>query len=230
MKSIVTKFTIKTVLSAILLLSVYHATAQSDDSRIRIALNGGWGYHIAKTASGLSQSEKDYINKLRSGFVYGGDVMYFFGKNWGVGVKFSRFSKGVSVGANGNISGFSETTKSTNFIGATFGGRVNNSSETGALILGISLGYLGYTEEGTYLSLPYQMTGGTVGAVTEIGYDFKVSDHIALGAQLSYLSGTLRRAHYIVVADNRDETSSLEDGQAEGLSRIELSAGIRFNF
>ena len=44
--------------------------------RFRIAINGGYSYHTAKVGNGVPSDFKDYIKKLRSGYIVSGDLTH----------------------------------------------------------------------------------------------------------------------------------------------------------
>lgn len=73
----------------------------------------------------------------------------------------------------------------------------------------------------------YKMTGGTLGLGFDVGYDFKLSEKLSLGFQISYMCGTLFEYKWNDGITN--ETIKLESGGYESLNRIDFSVGLRFN-
>lgn len=215
----------KALLIAILVLTSLLSKAQ-DFSRTRISMNGGWGYRFAKTSPNIPQQYRDVINGLRSGVNYGADFTYYFSEHLGAGIKYNHFGTSVSTGGDSAYLGIRNIDVGINFIGGTFGGRIYNKPHSGTFIISLSLGYLGYTEKGVISSTPYKATGGTFGGVWDIGYDFRITPKIAIGAQVSILSGVLRS--YTVERNGTRETISLDQSEYENLARVDLSGGIRF--
>lgn len=195
------------------LLIAAAANAQSD-ARIRLALNGGWGYRIAKTNENVPMEARSIVDGLRSGISYGGDFLYYLSDQWGIGAKYNGFNKKVTTGSGASFNGLKEINTSVQFIGATVGTRLANS-QTGALHLALSIGYLGYTEKDLIDSQYVKFSPSSVGATWDFGYDLRISEKIAIGAQISLLSG-------VVTQTINQQT------QKENVSRIDLSAGIRF--
>jgi len=222
MKKLLTLKAAKAMPVALLLLTFTTSRAQNF-SRTRLALNGGWGYRLAKTNPDVDDRYKDLIKGMRSGAQFGGDFMYYFSENMGVGLKYNHFS--TSTEKQLDTVRISKINTGTDFYGAMFGGRIYNKKYTGAFIINISLGYLHYTENGLIQEGPYRATGGTLGAAWDLGYDFKITPVIAVGAQITGFSGALRS---MTREDNNGiSTRTLQDGQAESMTRIGITAGIR---
>lgn len=220
-------YTGKVLLFIVLLLTGFTLKAQEQEfSRTRIALNGGWGYRTARTSPYVPAEYRDLINGLRSGFNYSADFTYYFSEHFGAGAKYNHFSTSVSTKGDSSYMGIKEMNVGITFIGGSAGARIYNRAHSGALIIGLSLGYLGYSETGIIENKSYKATGGTFGGVWDLGYDFQITDKIAVGAQLSLLSGVLRS--YTKESNGTRETINLNSDQYENLGRIDISGGIRF--
>lgn len=169
---------------------------------------------------------------MKSGYHLGGDVNYFFSEALGAGVKYTVFKSQNSLDnvyytdLDGTvIPGKMSDDLSVTFIGPSFSSRIFNVDKTNALLMSLSIGYLGYKDE-KVLVTPARITGNTVGFVFEIGYDIGIAENLALGFQLSLLSGALSQIEWS--DDSGTQVIKLESGQYEGLSRIDLSIGLRF--
>lgn len=217
----------KALLLITLLFAGFAVKAQeSEFSRTRISLNGGWGYRTARTSPYVPAEYRNLINGLRSGINYGADFTYFFSEHFGAGAKYNHFSTSVSTKGDSSYMGIKEMNVGITFIGPSAAARIYNRAHSGALIIGLSLGYLGYKETGIIQNTPYKATGGTFGGVWDLGYDFQITDKIAVGAQLSLLSGVLRS--YNKESNGIRETINLNSDEYENLGRIDISGGIRF--
>ncbi len=71
-----------------------------------------------------------------------------------------------------------------------------------------------------------QIKGSTLGMAFDLGYDFKISEKTALGFQVSLLSGNLTEVTYNI--GNRSQKIKLNNGEEEGLGRVDFSIGLRF--
>ncbi|MFD1631563.1 hypothetical protein [Pseudopedobacter beijingensis] len=77
-----------------------------------------------------------------------------------------------------------------NFIAPSFSTRYMSNNENHAFLFDIAIGYLDYNNKATLIN-KYLMTGKTLGAAFGFGYDYKLSKKLSVGAQLTYLGGTL---------------------------------------
>lgn len=95
------------------------------------------------------------------------------------------------------------------------------------MLMNLGVGYLGYRDKAVFVE-PFKMKGGTAGLLYEIGYDYSLSDRIAIGVMLSSLTGALRKYNTMTPDGNR-QVVKLEKGSYENLSHINLSVGLRIN-
>jgi hypothetical protein len=86
---------------------------------------------------------------------------------------------------------------------------------------------MGYKDNAVLTSGRYTLAGGTAGIYWSIGYDISISRNLALGFQLSLISGSLSK--YKIFYGTRTEVIKLDKDAFENLSRIDISAGLRFN-
>jgi hypothetical protein len=186
----------------------------------RIAVDGGWSYRTVPLAEGAPSA-------LKSGFHYGLDLSYFFTEYLGAGFRYNDFLSKAEIISPG--SGKSKDNISIRFIGPYFSTRFLNSSKTNALFLNLGIGYTGYKDQAQVIAGgdKITLTGNTAGISYDIGYDIGVSKDLAIGFQLSLYTGIL--SQFKSTKGNHTETIVLEKGQYEGLSRIAVSVGLRFN-
>lgn len=92
--------------------------------------------------------------------------------------------------------------------------------------MNFSLGYMGYSNDKVIVD-KYKMTGSTLGLSLDIGYDIGLSENLALGFQVSVLTGVLTK--YDWSDGTTTQTIKLEKDEYENLNRIDLSIGLRFN-
>jgi hypothetical protein len=210
------------------------AYAQDDDApRFRIAVTGGYSYRVGKLPSGLPGETRDYMKKLKSGFNIGADVQYYFNETWGVGIKYLRFqASGSGVipveTPDGRVRASTADNIGISFYGPTFSGRLYTAKDNSqTFIFGVSLGYLHYKDNGRVAAYPVTITGGTVGSGLDAGYDIRIARKLYVGAQISYMTGTLNK--YTVTQGGQSETRDLKDEEKENLSHLGISAGLRLH-
>jgi len=198
----------------------------------RFAFQGGLSWRTAKTADGIPSEFDDYYKDLKSGLQFSADLAYYINESWGIGFKFSRYASSSSLDnvymedEDGNLhyTRLSEDI-AISFLGPTLATRFLNDLNGNAFILNFSLGYMGYDNDMTLFG-DFNLSGSTVGMAFDIGYDIMLSDNVALGFQASYYGGVLTK--YEISDGTSIETIELEEGEYEGLQRLDLSAGLRF--
>lgn len=209
------------------------AFGHKDYEHFRIAINAGYSYHTAKVAESVPADLKDYIKDLKSGYHWGGDITYYFMEPLGIGFKYYQFHSSNNMNnihidhdQDGIISygNMSDDLKIT-FIGPLFSSRFLNRDKSKALIMNLSLGYMGYQDDKVVIT-PYKLTGNTLGSSLDIGYDIELSKKLMLGFQVSLISGTLTK--YDWKDGSYTYTTKLEKDEYESLHRIDLSVGLRF--
>lgn len=199
---------------------------------IRVALNGGFSSHTAKVAENVPGIFRNYVSELKTGYHFGGDLTYYFTEPLGFGIKYSLFKSSNSldniyvVDINGyRTYGKMSDDLTISFIGPLFSTRLLNHNKTNAILMNLSLGYMGYLNDKVIIN-KYIMTGSTMGLSIDIGYDIGLSENLSLGFQISYLTGTL--FEYDWDDGTKTERIILEKGEYEGLNRIDFSVGLRF--
>lgn len=210
-------------------VAVIEKPIKKDYQKLRIAVNGGYSYRIAKIANTVPADFKSYVKNLKSGYHVAGDINYFFSDLYGAGVKYSLFRSSNSTNiqeTNGPRSGIMSDDISINFIGPAFTTRGINKKGTAELLMSFSIGYVDFYNKSRVID-PIIITGNTIGAGVDIGYDMKLSKKLSLGLQASYIIGKLTK----ITRDNgtTKETIKFENNEGEGLNRFDISAGLRLN-
>lgn len=167
--------------------------------RLRLALNGGYSWHTAKIAGSVPADFKDYVRRLKSGCHLGGDGTYFFNESFGAGIKYYLFKTSNSLdniyvednSGNRTYGNMSDDLTVT-FIGPAFSTRLLNYNKSNAFLMNLSLGYMGYANNKILID-KYRMTGSTAGLALDFAYDIGLSENLALGFQISFLSGMLSK-------------------------------------
>ncbi len=114
------------------------------------------------------------------------------------------------------------------FIGAQMLIRGLSKNQKTGFFYGLSIGYLGYNDNGSLLGEPLILTGSTVGFRMDGGIDFRVHPAIALGINLGFSSGSLNKLE--LETSTGTITLEAEAGEGESLVRLDIGGGIRFMF
>ena len=197
------------------------------------AVQGGAVYRLGKIASNLSNVEQQHIKNMRWGFSYGADVSYFVHENFGVGIKFHNFhsedSMPISVlDQSGKVlEGVEEDKMDIYFIGpiATF--RLPSRNRANAFFARMGIGFEGYYDYGRVMDITGTIKGRTAGILYEAGYDFGISKHLSVGANITYLIGFLTGLD--VNTNQQSGHIDLDKDNMENISHIGLNIGLRYN-
>lgn len=198
----------------------------------RLAVQGGYGYRIARVQESGNEVVDAHLKKLKWGFTYGADVTYHWSDGFGIGLKYndmhsdSKDAVMVTYEDSGSESGMYNDVIDIRFIGAVVSSRYVSASGKGIFFLDYGAGYLGYVDNGRILSQEGVIKGGTLGACIDIGYDYRLMNNLYLGATLSSVSGTL--SGYTETISGKTEKVTLGKDEKEGLLHVDLSIGIRY--
>jgi hypothetical protein len=200
----------------------------------RVTVNGGWSYRTASLSSSISSDFKDYWKNLKSGFHYELGVSYYFTEIFGVGLKYNEFLSSNEMG-DVYVEYPDETTEYGNmsdnirikFIGPSFSCRLLNSSKKNCFLIDLAWGYMDYRDKRSILNMSASFKGGTFGTYMSIGYDIGIYKNLALGFQISALTGILTQ--FTFSDGTSTQTIKLDKDMYENFARIDLSIGLRFN-
>ena len=208
------------------------AESQKKDYNVQIALNGGYAFRTAKFSGDISSDYKDYLRKLSRGLDYGASIRFNIKNGITLGLHYDQFSSsnGANVYAYDDDGNYHEGTMSNihtiTFIGVSLGALTANS-QNGKHMLNVEglAGYMGYKDSAEEFGYKYTLTGQTFGLGFAFGYDYRLTQHIAIGAEASYYIGTLSKVTY----DDGTRKEIIDLGNSkEGLQRFNIKGGIRF--
>ncbi len=207
-------------------------------SHWRFALNGGYAYNLGKSVPTSDTRLETYDNQIRSGINLGGEINYFIVNGQiGIGINYENVTSqnslnGVTYLNNGEI--FTNNTLSDNlniqYVGPMYTGisrRIKNNQVKDALIINVGMGNLTYTDNKRVDLKNYKITGSTLGTYYSIGYDRFISKNMALGIQLSLITGIL--SNYDQFDGSSTTHVQLDINSHQSLSHLSLTIGLRFN-
>jgi hypothetical protein len=194
--------------------------------RFRLAVTGGWSYRIGHLPENVSPLVNDYLQELKSGFHYEAGLSYYFNEYLGAGFKYNEYLSSNSDDGSMGYGNLSDRIR-INYIGPVLSTRFFNQTKKNCLLMDFGIGYLGYHDKALFASEKLTLTGSTAGLYWSIGYDIGISGNLALGFQLSLISGMMseyKRSNGIYT-----NVIKLEKDSRESLSHIDLSIGLRFS-
>lgn len=182
------------------------------DKQLRLSIDLGYAHRIAKMAEGIPS---DFAGKMRSGYAFGGDILYFPVQSWGIGAAFNGriFNAKMS-----NI----EDKAQMYYIAAMGVWRKFDRNNKNALVIGSSIGYLMFKDtfttkfSATTGANSISISNGGLGTSFEIGYDIRIGERSFIGIKLSVMAGNIKI----------DTMDSEYDG--EDTSSVNATVGFRF--
>lgn len=191
-----------------------------DYSKWRYGIHGGYSYRTAKVSDLIPAQYRDYIKKLKSGYVIGGDVHYFTSEVLGFGLKynFNKYKNALGNDLKDDIS--------LHQISGSMLNRLVLPDEKNSVLLGLNLGYQSYKDVAVVSSAPFSITGQSAGLGMEIGLDHRIGPKAALnfGVSIQLASITTIKVDdgYVI------KKVKLEKEEIESLTRVELVIGFKF--
>ena len=165
-----------------------------------LGIDAGFSYRVAKAAEGVN---KGYINRMRGGLFYGADLHGVISRGIGLGVRYT-----------GHRYAQNRHRVVTNYFAPSFQLRSPNRNDTGAFVVGCSIGYLLYREKLGWASVSLSGLGTSV----DLGYDFRLAGDMHLGFKLTLTTGNVNTG----LRDSRGKKV------AESLSALDIGLGMRF--
>jgi hypothetical protein len=197
----------------------------------KIGAQIGYAYRTAPIPPNTSSAMKNHLSKLSHNLCYGADFTYFFVKknnvskfNMGVGLKYNGVSKVLSSEITYNIDGsikpviLSENI-GIHYIGPFFTMRHFVAPNKHCVYANVGAGYIRYSNHANINAQNALITGSAIAFLIEIGYDFLVTKHFAIGVQTSM---------YQSIATYMMENVRFGTLHKENLSHLDVSLGFRF--
>lgn len=179
----------------------------TNDQKWRFSIDIAYTYRTAKAVETGNNLLDDYLEKMRGGLAYGGDIHYLFKGGYGLGLRFyghhySNSEFGLKYVVN------------TYHIGPSFIWRSITRNNRGSWFLGISAGYVAYQDEISATGAGSDgISSGCFGAIADLGYDIRLGfGNTFLGFRISFISGTV----------------NMGGGYGESLNAVDIGMGLRF--
>lgn len=189
----------------------------------RLAISGGIGFRLGRTPDG-NQEVEDFVNDMRLGGQFGIDLHFFLRRKIALGIEYNYFKAKNSGTIEHHY--LKDKTK-IQFIGPSFAGRVPISYRRNAFVYTLAIGYGHFKEVMREKENEESLTGGCLTTKGSIGYDFALSDRVALGFKLSIIVGNIKSFTY---KNSLGEVTklNLNSEDSENISTVNISVGLRF--
>ena len=229
----------RSLLTGVLFLMLGSATVSAQDapagrSRFIVTADVNYSYRLAETPDGLTASQKEYVDGLKSGMSYDISAYYRFNEQTSFGLKYSAFKSSGSlsdqdvIAPNGE-SGISDISDDVtiSFYGVTALHDFASSGPHHGYVEG-GLGYVHYNND-THVIDNYTITGGSIGFFIGASYQFMAFEGFSIGPKVTVYTGTVGELD--VEGDNGfNGTIELEDDNRESLNRLDLGIQAMYRF
>lgn len=217
--------TFKTMIKKIIVVGVFSISTLSFAQKFSIRPSVGYAWRTAKTISGLSREEEQYVKGLKNGLNFDIAAHYEVSSGLAFGLKYSNYSASSDGFLLGDLNGMPVSVPVTTKDNITFFGvsgliSNDNSPTRHKVFADIALGVLSYTTK----TGSVKGTGSTFGAEVDFGYQYQISKNFLIGPKVGLSGGTLNKMKINGV------TYKFDNDQKEGLHRVSLSAAATFRF
>jgi len=201
--------------------------------KFRIGAQIGYGYRTAPIDAYASPEMKTHNTKLKNNLCFGADMSYYFKKNFGIGIKYNGIYAG-SLSTNIRLlqndliyHGLLSEKIGIHFMGGFLSTRFfPNTNNKHFVFVNVGAGYVRFRDNMIIINLPVKITGNTAAFVAELGYDFWVTKHLAIGFQVAMMIGSLKFID--ITVGNETERVALDKLQRENLTHVDITLGFRF--
>ncbi|MDH8702679.1 hypothetical protein M2138_002047 [Dysgonomonadaceae bacterium PH5-43] len=203
-------------------ISVEYPEEEKIRYRFRLSGDFGYGFRTASMPPGLDRDDREFFDSMNNGPVYKAAFGIFITENAGVGLNYSGYTSKSTD--KFNVYG----TTSIDYIGADY--IVNGEfADSWRATVSAGLGYIHYNIRAEYhtgFSNGFlEESGGSIGFNTSVGLDYMISDKWAIGAELSYMTGLVRKIKFN--ENGRVSEVTVDRKDAVGLGQFRFSIGIR---
>ncbi len=202
------------------------------DKGLRLGFSLGYTYRLAKAPEGSSPVVQKHIKKLKSGFNLKLDAVYFFGKYFGLGAKYTYSNFRAKTD---RVSGYTPygypfygtTSDNINlhFIGLHPTARFGSSSGTARFLLGITMGYLAVSNRAE-VGFPFTLKGKAFSLSADMSLEFKLISKLYLGIGVELAMATISKYNYD--DGRRQGTLTFNRNNQDNLFRFDFNGGLRF--
>ncbi|WP_131694647.1 outer membrane beta-barrel protein [Dyadobacter tibetensis] len=169
---------------------------------------------------GLSQSELDYLQKIKTGYSFGIAANHFFKKRWGLGLRYDTYRSDARKNET-------NTNKvNIQFIGLSLLHRSPLSGVGGYIQSGFEIGYQPYRNHAVINGLESLLHAKSMGWGISVGYHRAVAEKIILSLTGTCLIGVSYKMTTEV--NGSRQTLYLNRKDFEDLTRAAITLGIAF--
>ena len=196
----------------------------------------GYGRRLNRMRPSLDTFQKQHFKRLLNGEILGAEYIRYFDKrsDGGLGFRYqimhaSSADAGAMQDENGNVvNGILDETVNISFAGPIYAGRFVSRNGKHLFADNVGLGVVTLKDKQAFNEKYILAKGNTLGWTFDFNYSYFLSDHVTLGADLSYTSGVIRK---VTVTDGTQTvTQQLDENQYEGVVHLGICAQLTYTF
>lgn len=196
----------------------------------------GYGRRLNRMSPSLDMFQKQHYKRLLNGEILGAEYIRYFDKrgDGGLGFRYqimhaSSADAGAMKDENGNVvNGILDETVNISFAGPIYAGRFVSRNGKHLFADNVGLGVVTWKDKRTFNGQYLLFKGNTLGWTFDFNYSYFLSDHVTLGADLSYTSGVIRK---VTVTDGTQTvTQQLSEEDYEGVVHLGICAQLVYTF
>lgn len=194
----------------------------------------GYGRRLNRISPDLDLFQKEHIKRLMNGVMLGADIMCYASNGLGAGFRYQVMHGGSSDAATmtyddgSSKDGVLDENVNISFLGPLFSVREISMNGKHVLASNVGIGILFYKDRLTFANETAIIDGRTLGLTFDLNYSYFLSKHVALGADISYTSGKLKK--YTLTADGQSQSVVPDKDHYEGLAQLGMSGHISIFF
>lgn len=197
--------------------------------KIEFGMNTGLSHRTTKIWEEISHINSDYTKKLKNGFYMCGQLVYFITNNHGLGIKYSVFKTSNNIDnaeyldeLDYSFRGKLSDDIKISFWGVYYSARYLKSNNIFYANLG--LGKMIYKNNFDAILWNGYLSGTTIGAHFDIGYDYRILNNLSVGIKVSCYFGKIKNVKRVVYDASYIRINLPE----EKLHNLNLSVGVKY--
>lgn len=192
--------------------------AENRDKGFRVGIASGFSYLLAPVSNDVPSRLVEHVKKIKTGYNVKADVLYFFGRYFGMGPKYSVFKSKASTTPNTGYYFYTYTNDvALHIVGGHFTSRFSSRDKAVRFMGGVSLGCVSYRDRFSDGYRSNTLTADAFGFSLDFDLDFRVYKSLYFGVTLDFVDVTLSENSY----------GNGQNGEPNNLTRIDLSGALR---
>ena len=196
----------------------------------------GYGRRLNRMSPSLDMFQKQHFKRLLNGEILGAEYIRYFDKrsDGGLGFRYqimhaSSADAGAMKDENCNVvNGILDETVNISFAGPIYAGRFVSRNGKHLFADNVGLGVVTWKDKLAFNEKNILAKGNTLGWTFDFNYSYFLSDHVTLGADLSYTSGVIRK---VTLTDGTQTvTQQLSKEDYEGVVHLGICAQLVYTF